>query len=358
MAEAQHHSAEVSIILKNQLQAELSTGTLRVSSTATMEDLCSLLNSILSKHSRYLLYLNGERINTDASRELLDVVAAQNLTTEKVLEILYIDEDDIVPENTLSCCDTVVSVVSVEDRIIYMTYMGGVYEIGKERQIYSLNGHDAGIFADKKLYAFDGTTVQDESGSPVFEAGERIRCCSAYGDWIAVGCLNTVHLLNLAEGTTSTIELKSDTNAPHPCIRGIQVNSSAVAWIQGYDTIQVHLIADGSRRECKAGLSLTTLRLSGNEIVCLTANNKIIRFDITSGEMEKLDTALRHMNVLQLDGPTAICGAQDCIVYESFGTGKMTDGRIIPVKGQVNDFVVAHGLIYVAHENFISTYLH
>lgn len=357
MVESEHRSTQVSVIFKNRLDTEESTDIMRLDTTMTMATICSLLNTLLSKDTRYLLYLNQERINTDSQRGLDNVIALQQLTTERVLEILYLDENDIIPENTVSCSDTVIGLLAVqngertEERVIYLTYKGEVYEYGKDSPINERDARVLGIFGNRIAYMFTDSTVVDDQGQTVFETKERIRCCAASNEWMAVVCMSCMYLINTNTGVSTSVQLKK---TPEEDIRSIETDGNRIVWIENYDTVHIYSIVDGSHTEYRTGLTLTTLKISGDFVIALTSLGKFLKLKISTGEISSYDISFRYMNVLRIHEETAICGSLNYVVYENY-SDSVNETRIIPIRGQVNDLVVAGETLYVAHDNSIST---
>ncbi|ELA42234.1 uncharacterized protein VICG_00633 [Vittaforma corneae ATCC 50505] len=346
-----------SILVKfaNKLRPCQSTEVLQVDSSADRLFLTSLLNTILHTNSQYFLFYKNERI----LENLISIIEKCNLCTEDVLDIDYIDEKDIGADSSMHCSDVVRSFALFQDKLFYLTYEGKIFEVDQDQlvtknEIYMKNNsRTVGIFVGRELYGYASDSIFKVDGGGFLEVPDEIRCCSAYKKHIAVGCANSIYLVN---ADLNTIEKIAGKPALGASVRSIQMNSDIVAWIQGHGSICIYERSTKSIKVHKTPGGLTALKIHDGNLVALSSCHLIIKISLESGKIDEYINTFRYSNALELKGNAVIHASQKYVAVERINNGVCngTSDIILAVHGQINSIILIGSSLYVAHDNAIS----
>lgn len=335
------------IQLRNKHKDEV-TDPLQVDMSSDSAFFSDILNTLFSRESNYVFYYKNERL----VQNLDGAIRKHNLSIEHVIQIDYIDEEDMECDFSKDCSDTIVGVEWFGNSLFYVTYRGLVFSLNDTLEC-SLSGIK-GIFCGKRLFGFSSHSVYDiEENREIYRFEEEIRSCGASNDGtVAVAADDKIFLLRTDHLVDSEAQ-KSLTIATLGFPRSVFLSDHVVYWAEDYNKVSFYDIERDTKKTISCGCAINNLLVCGARIFGTTANSKIV---VISGDgVEEKEISLRLSNHIRMVGNVILYSTQHEII--GLNCDNLQEISFFRVSGQINGVASSDEMVYVANNQKISGFL-
>lgn len=332
------------IQLKNRTNPEIITDRLQINSDMKPEFLSDYLNGILSTETKYIFYLQNERITENLS----NFVSKFDLNHEEVIVLDYIDVEDLKADGIIQCEDIVTGMVVYNDKIYINHYKGGIstYD-GTLDQIQNKNKYNS-IVAGEGLYGYSGKILYDVStGTELYTFESEIAFLETYGLYIAIGTRDT-HIFVYQTEVKAIVETIIVENS----LRGVKITNDHVYWIESVDTVVQYDLKTKDVLYFSVQQSITDILIKEDTVVCVTSDRMIVK--IQSRRPYKRTLSLQMVDKISIFNNLLFLASQKELVVLDYSTEK--ELKYLQFDKQINAILVFKEVLYIAQGKEILTY--
>lgn len=337
-----------SLVIKftNKLRPNEYTSELQIDQSIDIDGLTTLLNTITNKETEYFFFYKNQRIYENLAK----MAEKYSLNIEEIQNIEFIDQKDIKADHLIECDDVVISLVSKNDEVFYLTYTGNVYRYDNNTKINMTEMKIRRIVSsDRMLLGISDKYILDiENNKIIYESDDMIQSIDVFDNTIAVASNDKIILIS--DGNPTEVHSGDDLY-----IREVKINSIMVSWIQKHNTIGFYCFENKKVDFIVSKCCLHKLRLFEDKIVSTTGDNMILI--VEDLKCRYVDVPYRLSSSIKPYKSGFFYSSQhDIILVDVSDESKLKEQMILKVEGQVNDILVVGDSILIANDNFISKF--